>query len=283
MREQKKLNKLKVSIVIILIVLLFAITVFGRYIYNNAREAYLTAKQFYFTSNILTSGSTSPYQYNNWGGVDVYAIEFDLYSYNNKLSKLDYDLDYTVTCTTSDTDKIKCTINSYDENASSTITGTIPVETNTSRVIVFVTPIGDLDIDDTVTVEVTASTEVPYQKTISRKFNLNIETQNENTYSIQDVANRDYAILELVCANDTGTEVTLEFDPSKLRLDLNDEIYLNKKSIETSTIDGKQYVKKIVFDMMAESTKHVKFYKVDKAQNYTYPGVQATTPINVTI
>ena len=38
-RSRRKLNKLKVSIVIIIAVLMLAITVFGRYVYNTAREA----------------------------------------------------------------------------------------------------------------------------------------------------------------------------------------------------------------------------------------------------
>ena len=280
--RQKKLNKLKVSIVIVLIVLLFTITVFGRYIYNNVKEAYLTAQQFYFSSDILTVNG-SEYQYNNWGGIDVYPIEFDLYSYTNELSKLDYDLGYSVTCSTSDTDKIKLGINNKQDGAPTTVTGTIPASTNTSRVVVFVTPIAEIERNDSVKVQVSASTSVPYQKTISCEFTLKIETQGENTYSIEDVANRDYAILKLTNANDTATEVTLEFDPSKLRLDLNDEIYLNKKEIQTSTINGNIYVKKIVFNLEAETTKYVKFYKVDISQNYTYPGVQTISPIEVII
>ena len=104
-------------------------------------------------------------------------------------------------------------------------------------------------------------------------------------YTIEDVTNRDYAILKLTCANDTGTEVTLVFDPTKLRIDSNDEVYLNRDDsrTETTTIDGKIYVKKIVFDLSAETTKYVKFYKVDSAQNYSYPGVNETSPITVTI
>ena len=106
MKEKRKLNKLKVSIVIIFLILTIAITVLGRYIYNTAREAYFASKQFYFSSDILTVDG-SEYQYTNWGGTDVYAIEFELYSYTNQLTKLDYPLNYTITCSTSDSDKVK--------------------------------------------------------------------------------------------------------------------------------------------------------------------------------
>lgn len=278
---KKKLNKFKITIIVILIVLAFAISVFGRYIYNNIRESYFTARQFYFSSDILTV-SRAEYQYDNWGGLDVYPIEIELYSYNNQVSKLDYDLDYTVTCSTSDTDKIRCTVNSYDEDATTTDTGTIYATTNTSKVTVFVTPLTEMRENETVKVLVSASTEVPYQKTISCEFTLKIQNQNGVNYSIEDVANQDYAVLKLVNTSDIATQVTLEFDPSVLRLDMNDEIYLNNTDLAVSTIDGNQYVKKVVFSLNGQNSKNVKFYKVNKTQNYSYPGVQTTSPIDVT-
>lgn len=146
------------------------------------------------------------------------------------------------------------------------------------------TPIGTINQSDQIKIQVTASTSVPYKKTISCEFTLKAEAQGTNTYSIEDVENRDYAILKLTCPNEFA-KVTVEFDPTILRIDTNDELYINRddSGTETTTIGGKQYVKKIVFDLSAETTRYVKFYKVDKAQNYTYPGVQATTPIKVTI
>ena len=63
---------------------------------------------------------------------------------------------------------------------------------------------------------------------------------------------------------------------------MNDEIYINKESQETITIDGKQYVKKIVFNLDTETAKNVKFYKVDMTQNYTYPNVPGISAISVT-
>ena len=279
MRKNKKPNKLKVIIVIILTLLALAITVFGRYIYNSARESYLAAKQFYFSSNILTVNGSS-YEYNNWGGKNVYPIKFDLYSYENNISKLNYELDYTVTCSTKDTDKIKCGINSEKDNAPTTFDGTIdPLNNNTSTVIVYVTPI-NVQKNDSVTIEITASTTKPYKKTISCEITLNAETEGTSTYSVEDIINRDYAILKLTCPS-VGTTVTLTIDPTKLRIDSNDEVYLNSEEIGTD--ETGIYVTKVVFKMPSETTKYVKFYKVDKTQNYTYPGFAGKHPIKVTI
>lgn len=283
MGKRKKLNKFKIGIVVVIVVLIFAGTVFGRYIYNNIRETYFLAEKFYFSSDILTMNGSN-YTYTNWGGASVYQIDFELHSYTNELAKLDYDLGYTVTCTTSDTDKIKIGINSSEDGAPTTAEGIIPASTNIKKIGIFVTPLRTLKSNETVTIEVTASTSVPYQKTISCEFTLKPETQGTNTYSIEDVENRDYAILKLTCPNDSST-VTLEFDPNKLRIDTNDEIYINRDEslTETTTINGKNYVKKFVFELSAETTRYVKFYKVDKTENYTYPGVQETSLIKVTI
>lgn len=104
-QHNKKLNKTKVAIVIFLIVVLVALSVFGRYVYNGIREAYFTSRKFYFTSNLLTLNNPT-YLYEDWGGVDAYDINFDLYSYANTLTRMDYDLNYTVSCETNDSDKV---------------------------------------------------------------------------------------------------------------------------------------------------------------------------------
>ena len=54
--------------------------------------------------------------------------------------------------------------------------------------------------------------------------------------------------------------VTIEIDPDKLRLDLNDEIYQNHEGIQ---LEG-SYVKKITFNMEAESSINIKLYKKQK-------------------
>lgn len=280
----RKLNKFKVGIVVIfLIIFVYSITVFGRYIYNTALEAYFSARQFFFSSDILIlGGEDSVYQYVNWGGIGEYEIGFDLYSYNNELSKLDYDLNYTVTCESLNTDKIECSI--AGTNGLTTKNGTILATTNTSRITIIVKPKTTINEGETVSLLVTASTTEPYQKTISRKFSLYINLPDGNSYSIEDVTGRDYALLKLINRGEVATQVTLEFDPRELRLDMNDEIYTNTEnrvSVGTTTISGNTYINKIIFNIEAEASKNVKFYKVDKTKNYSYPGVETESAITV--
>lgn len=81
----KKLNKLKVTVAIVIIVLfVLTVTGFGRFLYNSVRDRYLASKNFYFTSNLLTT-SNETYEYDNWDGYGIYKIEIDLYSKDNDL------------------------------------------------------------------------------------------------------------------------------------------------------------------------------------------------------
>ena len=284
MKKGRKLNKLKVTIAIIIVVLFFATFVFGRYIYNSAREAYFISKQFYFSSDILTVSGTL-YQFDNWTGTDVYPIEFELRSYNNEISKLNYDLEYIVSCETDEPDKVQCTVNSYGEGASSTGTGTIYASNNVSNVAIYVKPLVPIEENDSITIRVTARTEVPYQKELKCDFILKPRAPAGVSYKIEDVANRDYAVLQIFNTADSGSNVVVDFNPTTLRVDSNDEIYVNRivDKTRTTNIGGSQYVNKFVFFMEKESTKYVKFYKVDKTQNYTYTGVSGTSAITVDV
>ena len=101
-----------------------------------------------------------------------------------------------------------------------------------------------------------------------------------NSYSIEDVSNRNYAIFKITNAQETGTPVTLEFDPDVIRIDLSDEAYANR--IENSEItDSNGYVKKFSFNMEKESSRNIKFYKVDMSKDYTYPSGDANSIIKV--
>lgn len=279
-KGRKKLNKLKVSITVFLIVIAITLAVFGRYFYNSIREAYFTSKKFYFTSNLLTLGNQT-YTYENWGGVDTYEIDVDLYSYANQLEKIDYDLEYWISCETSQTDKIKCTINSVD--GPNRMDGIIYSDTNVSQVKICVTPLAQINKGESVKVLIKAGTEEPYKKEISCEVTIKVGDQIGNSYEIDDAENRDYAVLKLLNVQDTAVQVTLTFDPRVIRLDLNDEIYKNNEKIETTTINGTEYVRSIVFNMDKESAKNVKFYKVDTSKSYKYPNGDTSSIINVTL
>lgn len=283
MKEHKKINKVKVAITIFIIVLLISISVFGRYIYNNAREAYFTSKKFYFTSDLLTLDNQK-YTYEDWGGIDTYELGVELYSYANKFLRLDYDLNYEISCESLSPDKIKCTLNSADGSTSTT--GVIYAKTdgrenNISRVGIYVTPLTQINKGETVTFALKASTSEPYQKEISCEISLKVKQLTTSSYKIEDVPGRNYAVLEIVNAQNTALQYTLTFDPKVLRIDTNDEACVNRVSETSTTVDGTQYLNKIVFNVDKESAKNIKFYKVDMTKDYSYPSGDTTPAVNV--
>ena len=86
--------------------------------------------------------------------------------------------------------------------------------------------------------------------------------------------------LKVINTHETGGNVSLEFDPNVVRIDLNDEAYINRvEGSEEVNSDG--YVEKFVFTMDKESAENIKFYKVDMSQDYTYPSGSTTSVITV--
>ena len=265
--KNKKINKMKVSVVLaIIIILAIYITGLGRYVYNNAKDRYLTSKKFYFTSNLLEVNKAS-HTYRNWSGSDVYRLDVKLYSFENESLRLTEDLNYTVTATTTSS-KVNCAIGSQSGN--STDNGVISSETNEKVVSIYLTPKeGEkILIGENITVSVTAYTTEPYSKIISADFVFEISAIGAD-YQIDDKENRNYALVKLKNTLDIDTYVTLKFNPDVVRLDMNDEVYLNNINYKTKNIDGSDFVNEITFALTKESSKNIKFYKVDKSQDYS--------------
>lgn len=146
--------------------------------------------------------------------------------------------------------------------------------------MIVVTPKSPIKTDETITVKIKASTQEPYKKEISAEVTLRIQQVTVNSYKIEDVANRNYAMLELVNAQNSGMPVTLEFDPNVIRIDTNSKAYVNRVA-NSEVTDSKGYVKKFTFTIDKEAVKNIKFYKVDMSKNYTYPLGNASSIIKV--
>lgn len=268
-----KINKKKIIISIVILIMLITLPTFGRYIYNNARDLYLKSQNFSFSSNLLTTTGKS-YKYANWSGVDDYELDLQLYSYENELSLFTYEgsgLAYSLTCTVEDSSKATAHIETTA--GTSTATGYIPNTTNVKDIKIYIKPTENLEVGDTVKVNVTASTTVPYQKTITATFNIKV-TEQGVTYSIEDEETSIYATLKLVNTKSETNTITLSWDPSKVVIDVTNEYYENRNSNKDTyqNVDGVEYVKSITFDMEASDVKNIRFYKKDINADYTYPG-----------
>ncbi len=291
----KKKFKFKKSIFIFVavgLVLIILGSTYGRYIYLELKEYYLSTKNFYFNSDKLTL-DRAIYQVENWSGVDSYNISINLNSYKNNLEVCDSDITYELSyfCSTN----VSCHLSKNS--------GTIYTATNTDNIIATLTPITSLSEGDTAFIEVTAQSTSPYRKTIKARFILNVATVGLS-YEIEDKVNRPYLNFNITNTLDYYTIVTpfgsynagdkidmttysglspenknkcksalitLVFDPNVVVLDMTSEYYLNATNYTTTTINGSEYINSVTFNVEAISSAQVKFYKIDATQNYTYP------------
>ena len=268
-KEKKKINKIKILVlIIILLVIFFTIGVIGRYVTNNIRDMYATSKEFYFMSNKLDV-NTPIYRITNWSGLGEYKVSFDLQSQMNDLQKLDYDLDYIIECECKST-KIDCRINS--ELPGVIYNGTIYKATNTDRVTITFISKEPLKEGETLDVIIKARTEKPFKKEIKAKYSIKIGKKDLD-YKIEDVKNRNYATLILSNVKDSDNILNIEFDPNVLRVDLNNKFTKDLIDYSSITIGNNQYINRIKIRLPKESSGKIKFYKIDKTKDYTYPNL----------
>lgn len=284
----KKIKKQKVILLfIVILVVIIILPTFSRYIYNNIKESYLNSKQFYFTSDLLNVNNNKV-SFSNWGGNTVYSFEFNVNSKLNELTKVNYDMNYELTCTIVEKDKATLFIDS--ENGNSTEgkeDGTVKIERsilssqNTDPVKVYIRPKQKLPLNTSLTLKLKAVTTEPYKKEILATVKIIIGI-TDTDYTIVDSVNSEYAVLNLVNSNKDTTTIKISYDPDKIRIDLTDELFdlnnlvsnltdLNSKQW-TRTLDSTQkYIKEVKFYLKGQSSKKIKFYKIDRTIDYTYP------------
>lgn len=301
MKRKFKIKKIVYVFIGLMILLIGLGSTYGRYIYLELKDYYLSTKNFYFNSDKLTVGRAI-YQVENWSGVDSYNISINLNSYKNNLEVCDSDITYELTYTCSQ--NVNCHLSKES--------GTIYTTTNTDNIVATLTPITSLSEGDTAFIEVTANSTSPYRKTIRARFILNVSISGLS-YEIEDISNRPYLNFNITNTLDYYTIVTpfgsynandkidmntylnltdenkakcksalitLVFDPNKVVLDMTSEYFLNATNYTTTTIDGHDYINSITFNVEAISSAQVKFYKIDATKNYTYPIVNNSSIIS---
>lgn len=278
MSRRKKINKFKVAIAIFaLIVFFLSVTGLGKFVYNAARDRYLSSKKFYFESDLLsTSEITTTYQ--NWDGLGIYEVNVNMYSKKNNLERYEGELKYSVTLTYN-SNYILCALepDEFDNHEGGSVTDrytedegralTIPVS-NDGNFTIYVKASGKSAMEtikekpDTngYNIYVTAYTSEPYTKTLKGKINLKI---TDIDYDAIDQVDVPYVILNVSNKRSHNADVTVKLSDtggtSKLRFDMTDNAYI--KSIETDPTSG--IIKSVTFEMEKESSKNIKFYKAE--------------------
>lgn len=287
---------------IILCMFSFLITL-GRYVTNNVNDFFLRSKEFYFYSDKL-SENKAVFQIENWSGVDDYIITINMNSRKNNIQVASYDIGYDIKYTCSD--NAICQL--------SKTSGVISKDSNADFFNLTITPNTQLETGDRVVVEIEATSNTNYKKTIKGRFTLVVGQENL-TYQITDEPNKPYMNLRITNtlsyyivnqsfgdyttnqkididtylalsdenkAKCYSSIVTIEFNPNEVLLDITNENHNKITENTTTLIDGKKYINKVVLPIDAISSVDLRFYKVDVSKDYTYPNLRNDCIVKVT-
>ena len=306
MKFVRKHKTLSIVLMSVLIVFILVATVFGRYIHNIIQNYILETKNFYFNSSILNINGKN-YSIMNWDGVNAYTLTIDL---NNRKTDEIYttsDIAYTIQVTCPST--VTCTL--------SKTSGVIHPEDATDSYQIVITPIQSFGENDSVTLTTSVESSTPYHKTMSATYTIGVE-RSDFSYEIVDGVNEkfltinftnavtfyqvqeafgDYAVDDYISVDEYtqlsptnqakcySAIVTVSYDPEVLFVDMSNKYYINRlpTGYTEQTIGGYQWVSGFSFKMNASSSAAINFYKDDITENYTYPIVNNSSIIQVSV
>lgn len=298
----KRIRNNKILLLILLVFLVVATASLGRFIYLEVKKNFFLSKDFYFESDKLREKQFL-YRVNNYNGVDNYDIVVNMNSIKNNMlrSKSDIAYDISISCSA----KANC--------SQSKANGVIYAASGTDYFSVSLSPSVTLAEKDEIHVTVTASSTEPYVKTLSATFILVVGNYGLS-YEIDDEVNRPYLEFKMTNTLDYYTVkeafgtysidskidiptylalsdedkskcasaiINLAFDPAVILFD-NASLVKGLIGTTTTSINNFDYVNGLSFKIDAISSMIVRFYKKNKAANYTYPIVNQNPIINVT-
>ena len=301
-RNKYKKKQLKI-LIILLPILISLVVIFARYLTESINNFFLRSKEFYFESDKLSEDGTV-LQIDNWSGVDDYTLTINMNSRKNNIEVATYDIPYEISY--SCTDNVICQL--------SKTSGIIYSDDNSDYFNLLITPNTQLRNGDRVVIDIEVNSTGEYKKTLKGQFVLVVGQENI-TYQITDEANSLYCELRITNTlsyytiresfggyqvgdridGDTylslsqenqakcySGEVTIEFDPHEVVVDITGEAYSDATSIGTTTIDGVTYINRFTILIEAISSADIRFYKVDISQDYTYPNINNSSVIDLT-
>lgn len=306
MKFIRKHKKMSIIVLSSLIVFVLIATVFGRYIHNIIQNYILETKNFYFNSSILNINGKN-YSIMNWDGVNSYTLTIDLNNYKTDEIYTTSDIVYTIQVSCPDT--VVCTLSKNG--------GVIHPEDATDSYQITVTPVQSFGENDSVTLTTSVESSTPYHKQMSATYTIGVE-RSDFSYEIVDAPNQkfltinftnavsfyevseafgDYAVGDFVSVDDytrlSATDqakcysaiVSIRYNPRNLFVDMSNKYYINRlnSNYYEETIDGNQWVSGFSFKVNASSSSAINFYKDDITQDYTYPIVNDTSVIQVTV
>jgi len=288
----KKKIKIKYLILLALIAIIIPLNItLSRYVKEFVKNYLLETNKFYFNSDKLTEEGEE-YSINNWSGVGTFELQFSLNNRKNNILKSESDISYIVSLSCSL--DILCEINSNS--------GILYQNEEKDDFTITITPTRPFDDNESISVSVTARATAPYTKTLSATFTITVGKRGIS-YEIVDEENQPYLTFIITNALEeykvrqafgdysqgdiistatymsldpqdqqkcVSTTIRLVFDPAVVLADTTSMI-VNKATKTYTPVGGTSYVSSLEFDVEAASGTEIRFYKIDKTQDYTYP------------
>lgn len=289
----KKKMKLSKKIIVIITIILLSVTfasTLGRYVYNFIVDFYFSTKNFYFESDKLAKDG-AVYLLDHYNGVDPYEIKVDVNSYKNNELRSNSDVYYNISYNCSST--VIC--------SSSKDSGMISKTTNTDSFTVYMTPNSSFSDNDSIIVEVIATSTSPYEKKLYAQFRLVVGkfglgyeiddskgspylevrvTNTLNYYTVKEkfdnyeigkqIDEVTYSKLSLENkAKCTSAIIKANFDPNIVYMDNNSDAFLSSYDHQSQKIGSYDYIKSFKFKMEASSSSVFRLYKRDSSKDYT--------------
>lgn len=287
---KKRLKILLILLIIIVVIVIFFNTSLGRYVYNSIGNHILESQNFYFNSTVLKANDET-YSISNWDGVNTFSLNIDVNNKKNELISTTVDISYDIDYVCPET--VICSISKES--------GVIYADSKTDSYILNVTPIINFDESDEVVVKTSATSTFPYKKTLSATYIIGVENYGFS-YTKTDSVGSKYMVLELTnskpyyevkeafASYNVGDYISLDdynnlnnldkakcvsvrvkitFEPYTLLLDMTDNAYINSISSTTRNLNGYYYVDSFIFDLSANSSEKIIFYKNDVSKDYS--------------
>ena len=225
-------------------------------------------------------------------------------SRKNNLKAVDYDIGYDIS--------YKCSDNAICQLSKTE--GIVYANTNADFFNLTITPNRQLETGDKVVVEIEVNSTAKYQKKLKGKFTL-VVGKEKISYQITDSKQNPYMELRItntlsyymvneafgqynvgekidsdtyLALSDSEKKkcysalVTIRFDPKDVLFDITNEVYKDAINVETTVVDGNTYIKGLTISIEASSSVDLRFYKVNVANDYTYPKGNSSSILKIT-
>lgn len=215
MRRKKEKRKNHIFLISLIILCLITAYSFSKYVIQLSKMHIQRAKDFYFTSDVLTEDKKT-YELYDWNGKETYTVEINLNNYDDEIRYTEDEIKYNFSATSSNSN-IKITTNDTGK-------GILKSSTKSqNKIIINIEPTKNFTSGENIEIEINANSTEPYEKNLSAILKIYVKDETSYTADLKDASNQDFAEL-YIDTKKIEKELTITYDNTKAILDNNNEL-----------------------------------------------------------